>query len=234
MPEKYQALLIHGLGWDKSAKEYQELSEKASNEATSRTGVETTVVRFPRPNVYGRFVNSAAQALYRNGQVENIVVTGPKLFRHEKPFGEVLKREFQRNSGISDENLIKEGECVRTTSMELQVLAEQAKRHGWDNVASITLGIHQKRADIIAKKISKKEGIKITTLAAENILCSPEQVGETRAAKYKQFFKKLQRSPKYIKFALYELLLARNIERTHTTALFDKLAKYIRPKIASS
>jgi len=234
MPEKYQAILIHGLGWDKSAKEYEELSEKASNKATSRTGIENTVVRFPRPSVYGRFVSSAAQALYRNGQVENIVVTGSELYGHEKAFAEVLRRDFQRKSGISDKHLIKEGEHVRTTSMELQVLTEQAKRHGWDNVASITLGIHQKRADMIAKKISKIEGIKITTLAAEDILCSPEQVGETRAVKYKQFFKKLQRSPKYIKFALYELLLARNIERTQTTALFDNLAKYIRPKIASS
>ena len=196
MPERYQAILIHGLGWDKSAKEYQELSEKASNKATSRTGIETTVIRFPRPNVCGRFVSSAAQALYRNGQVENIVVTGAKLYGHEKPFGEVLKRDFQRKSGILDEHLIKVGEHVRTTSMELQVLTEQAKRYGWDNVASITLGIHQKRADMITKRISKKEGIKITTLAAEDILCSTEQVGETRAAKYKQFFKKLQRSSK--------------------------------------
>lgn len=196
-----------------------------------------SIFRYSRPSLEGHFVDSAAQALYKNSVVaDNIVVTGSQLFDHPTPYAEVLENQFRVKS--PDANVIDAGEA-RTTAMEINGLVQQAREHGWNNIATVTLGIHQKRAAMLAKKVSKRTGVNITVLAAEDILTNPEMhesgdhvSAEAKAGRYKEFFGKLQQSKGYRKFATHELI-ARNIERTHTTALFDKLSKVIRPKVMS-
>jgi hypothetical protein len=231
----YQALLIHGLGWRHSAEQEKDLLDKAQ---AQQAGKAVSVFRYSRPSLEGHFVDSAAQALYKKGIVtDNIVVTGSQLFGHPTPFAEVLENQFRIKS--PDANVINAGEA-RTTAMELNGLAQYAQEQGLDNVASVTLKIHQKRAKKIAKKISKRTGVNITVLAADDILTNPEMhesgehvSAEAKADRYKEFLGKLKKSKGYRKFVAHELL-ARNIERTNTTVLFDKLSTWFRPKVMSS
>lgn len=232
MPEKYQAIMPHGYGWEKTAKE--EMAElKAANLRDPRSNI--TIYDVSKPSEIGEFGINAAIAV----DAKNYVTAGDRFWDHIVTSAETYAHAIKHR--LPHATVINAG-GARTTSMEVRKLVKEAKRRDWKNIATVSVGQHYQRAVLIAEKISgkrsvKKRGINIQVLAAEDILFDPQMHGggdrgEKIAAGYRRRFEEIQASEPYKDLVKHEKK-AIYIEKMHLTRVADLVSRIIRPKVMS-
>lgn len=106
----------------------------------------------------------AASELYRRGEISNVYITvEPGL---AKPMVEQLRKNLQ---GFPEEDLIVEPQTV-TTEEEIKHFKERAEKEGWNNLITIGNRSHLPRIRRIINRRFKNTDIKITSVAAREIL----------------------------------------------------------------
>jgi len=181
-----------------------------------------------RPAMRERLVIAAGRELQKRGLIDNVVVSGGAMLGRNEPLSELAAEDFERKTNIESKNMYIKSTAPTTTSGELKSLREEARNHGWNNLLSISWGIHKPRVEVLIKKIFKKTKMKLTTLSAEEILTTlPEPRNQER---YGRIIEGIHNSESEKKWEAYEKKILPLMKIPFGSQLLDFISRAYRPK----
>lgn len=186
-----------------------------------------------RPDIRSRLIEAAGRELQSRGLVNNFVVSGRTLGGRSEPLSEVIIGDFRRKAHIGPENTYVNPTAITSTRAELVSLREEAKKHKWTNLLSISWGVHKPRIEILARKIFRrgifrKTKMRVTMLSAEEILTTlPEPRNRQR---YARVIEGVHNSEGERKFEAYERKARLLSQIPFVPQLIDFVPTHYKPK----
>src|SRR3989344_5662305 len=180
LPDKFQAVIVLGKDW-------REYPPEIPPPETWKL----------RQSLESKMSTIAAGEMYKSGVTDKIIfTTGNSPGEKWQPEAETMKQLLQKKyPDIPDEDIIVEGESIDTFENAERV-APILEKHGFQNVALLTVGFHLERAE----KIFENMGISVHGFPSEEIL-------KKRSPHYKKFVERFLSSGRVKKERVKELRL---------------------------
>src|SRR3989338_3187317 len=180
LPDKFQAVIVLGKDW-------REYPPEIPPPETWKL----------RQSLESKMSTIAAGEMYKSGLTDKIIfTTGNSPGEKWQPEAETMKQLLQKKyPDIPDEDIIVEGESIDTFENAERV-APILEKHGFQNVALLTVGFHLERAE----KIFENMGISVHGFPSEEIL-------KKRSPHYKKFVERFLSSGRVKKEKIKEAIL---------------------------
>jgi uncharacterized SAM-binding protein YcdF (DUF218 family) len=118
--------------------------------------------------------DTAAAHLYHTGQAKRIFLPAGHYWGEDKPAnGELMKEELM-SLGVPEEAIIVKPEAL-DTGTEVELFNCEAKRRGWDNIASLSNATHTPR---VRQNYRQKGLLMVHHIKAETVLGNIEHEGK--------------------------------------------------------